>query len=344
MNRKREYIVISKHLLQRSELKRMMKCQNRAELFGIYMMAVLHLSKAEKAIGDEDDIELIHRQCGKYTKAVRDVINHYGLFDIDEDGRRFQCRMLQKTLRIETTLGMDADEESDNNAGNRPEENPKRTQTTVKQKLKKNDHSATLSVPARDHSDSYSHHHTTDHDETSSSSSVREADGGDGDVFSTFVDEIFNDMVWLETVENIRKLNVYSDRNVREIAKVVFKNAIIANGHIPYSREFTAGNGRRYFLNYTRQGLTTRMDLDRRIEELLHPKGEGPTAQNLEADDIPDIAKDRIHVPNPAYENIDQNGKRWGPHGEEVDFYALPCLSDEYIYDMKRHKWVYYDD
>ena len=141
-NNHQEYILINKHLLQRAELKLMMKCQNRAELFGIYMMVVLHLSEADKAIGDDDDIELIHRLCGKYKKSIHDVINHYGLFDVDGERGKFQCRLLRRTMRISTSLGMD-DDATDSTKR-------KKSRRKVRENSEEISIFTTLIVPARD--------------------------------------------------------------------------------------------------------------------------------------------------------------------------------------------------
>ena len=326
-NNNQEYILINKHLLQRAELKLMMKCQNRAELFGIYMMIVLHLSEADKAIGDDDDIELIHRLCGKYKKSIHDVINHYGLFDVDGERGEFQCRLLRRTMRISTSLGMDDDGTNDTNR--------KKSRRKVRENPEEISNFTTLIVPARDNNNNNNNILNTN--ETTSSSDIQrdDGDGVDCQVMDHFISDVFDDKVWMETVEREYGLRIKSDTRVRQVVMERFRTAVILKGYKPYSDSFDVAQARKYFVSWINPRLNTRIELDKAVREKLVKDGD-----LHDSSFIPDLADDELHRPG-IYETVDDSGQRYGPHGEEVERHAVPCVDPMTRYNIHTHHWEF---
>ena len=96
------YVKVSRNLFETKEM-RALKRAEKAEGIGVYMIIVMYLSKFENAIGDEETVKVISVMCSKSKKYIRHIIRDFNLFTIDGD--EFQCILLRKTFKVETTLG-----------------------------------------------------------------------------------------------------------------------------------------------------------------------------------------------------------------------------------------------
>ena len=214
-------------------------------------------------------------------------------------------------------------------------ENPEKSQRKPEEKSEKISIFTTLIVPARDNNNNNNNILNTN--ETTSSSDIQgdDDDGVDCKVMDHFISDVFGDKVWMETVEREYGLRIRSDATVRQVVMERFRTVVILKGYKPYSDSFDVAQARKYFVSWINPRLNTRIELDKAVREKLVKDGD-----LHDSSFIPDLADDELHRPG-IYETVDAVGRRYGPHGEEVERHAVPCVDPMTRYNMSTHHWEF---
>ncbi len=313
------YIKVSRNLFETKEI-RAMKRAEKAEGIGVYMIIVMYLAKLENAIGDEETVNVISVMCSKSKKYIRHIIRDFNLFTIDGD--EFQCILLRKTFKVETTLGEFSDDAESSADGIEVSVENSLGNSTVndsgmisESSLHYNVRTAAGASPIKD----------SNIKDKSSSTGVLQRSTTTTTDFHIVVEKIFSNAQWLETVENQMQIRISSDEMTRDFVRQRFLEEIEMNGCYDDGEPFTESRAKRYFVNWIRPGKPPRQELNLRLN-----------AMQREQESRSRVKKKK---PFDGYGTIDSLGRRRGPHGEVVPMDAPACMDVMMEWNDKHQRW-----
>ena len=313
------YIKVSRNLFETKEI-RVLKRAEKAEGIGVYMIIVMYLAKLENAIGDEDTVKVISVMCSKSKKYIWHIIRDFNLFNID--GEEFQCILLRKTFKVETTLGEFSDDaESSADSIEVSVENSLGNSTVndsgmiSESSLHYNVRAAAGASPIKD---------SNIKDKSSSTGVLRNNTTTTTD-FHHVIERIFKNPKWLETVENQMQIRISSDPSVRSFVIQRFLDEIEMNGSYDDGEPFMESRAKRYFVNWIRPGKPPRHELNLRLNAMQRER------------EFRSRVKDK--KPFDGFGTIDSLGRRRGPHGEVVPMDAPACMDVMMEWNDKHQHW-----
>ena len=310
---------VSRNLFETKEI-RALKRAEKAEGIGVFMIIVMHLAKLENAIGDEETQSVLSVMCSKSKKYISHIIRDFNLFTIDGD--EFQCIMLRKTFKVETTLGEFSDDAEPSADGIEEATGNSFGNATVndsgmisESSLHYNVRAAAGASPIKD----------SKIKDISSTGVLRRSTTTTTD-FHDVVERIFSNPQWLETVENQMQIRISSDRMTRDFVRQRFLEEIEMNGCYDDGEPFTESRAKRYFVNWVRPGKPPRHELDQKIQTL-----------------IPERNRNDNPVSNYSEEYgfgylID--GRRYSLFGDNVPMDAPPCRDRKQRWNNSLNEWV----
>lgn len=313
------YIKVSRNLFETKEI-RALKRAEKAEGIGVYMIIVMYLSKFENAIGDEETVKVISVMCSKSKKYIRHIIRDFNLFTIDGD--EFQCILLKKTFKVETTLGEFSDDAESSADGTAEGVENSLGNSTVndsgmisESSLHYNVRTAAGASPIKD----------SKIKDKSSSTGVLQRSTTTTTDFHDVVEKIFSNTQWLETVENQMQIRISSDEMTRDFVRERFLEEIEMNGCYDDGEPFTESRAKRYFVNWVRPGKPPRQELNLKLNAMQREQE----------------ARSRVKDKKPfdGFGSIDSLGRRRGPHGEVVPMDAPACMDVMMEWNDKHQRW-----
>jgi len=321
--RKSGYVKVSRNLFETKDM-RSLKRAEKAEGIGVFMIIVMHLSKLENAIGDEETVKVISVMCSKSQKYIWHIIRDFNLFTIDGD--EFQCTLLRKTFKVETTLGEFPDDDETPVIITEKCDGKSFLNATV-------DDSEMIPAPSGHYNvqaaagaspivkDSKIYDKRKD-----SSTDVLQKSTTTTTDFQNVVEKIFSMPRWLSTVENQMQIRISSDKVIRDFVRQRFVEEIEMNGSYDDGEPFNESRAKRYFVNWVRPGKPPRHELNLKINTMLR----GEEVKKSEQ---------RNKRPFEGFGSIDRDGRRRGPHDEIVPMDAPACMDVMMEWNEKRQRW-----
>ena len=317
--RKSGYVKVDRNLFETKEI-RALKRAEKAEGIGVFMIIVMQLAKLENAIGDEDTVKVISVMCSKSKKYIWHIIRDFNLFTIDGD--EFQCILLRKTFKVETTLGEFSDDAESSADGIEVSVENSLGNSTVNDSGMISESSLHYNVRAAAGASSIKNSNIKD---KSSSTGVLRNNTTTTTDFHNVVEKIFSNPQWLETVENQMQIRISSDPSVRSFVIQRFLDEIEMNGSYDDGEPFMESRAKRYFVNWIRPGKPPRHELNLRLNAMQRER------------EFRSRVKDK--KPFDGYGTIDSLGRRRGPHGEVVPMDAPACMDVLMEWDEKHQHW-----
>ena len=313
------YIKVSRNLFETKEI-RALKRAEKAEGIGVYMIIVMYLSKFENAIGDEETVKVISVMCSKSKKYIRHIIRDFNLFTIDGD--EFQCILLRKTFKVETTLGEFSDDAESSADGIEVSVENSLGNSTVNDSGMISESSLHYNVRAAAGASPIKNSKIKD--KSSSTGVLRNSTTTTTD-FHDVIERIFKNSKWLETVENQMQIRISSDKMTRDFVRQRFLEEIEMNGSYDDGEPFTESRAKRYFVNWVRPGKPPRHELNLRLNALQQEQE----------------SRNRVKQKKPfdGFGSIDSLGRRRGPHGEVVPMDAPACMDVMMEWNDKHQRW-----
>ena len=313
------YIKVSRNLFETKEI-RVLKRAEKAEGIGVYMIIVMYLAKLENAIGDEDTVKVISVMCSKSKKYIWHIIRDFNLFTIDGD--EFQCILLRKTFKVETTLGEFSDDAESSADGIEVSVENSLGNSTVNDSGMISESSLHYNVRAAAGASPIKNSNIKD---KSSSTGVLRNNTTTTTDFHHVIERIFKNPKWLETVENQMQIRISSDKMTRDFVRERFIEEIEMNGSYDDGEPFTESRAKRYFVNWIRPNKPPRHELNLRLN-----------AMQQEQESRSRVKKKK---PFDGFGTIDSLGRRRGPHGEVVPMDAPACMDDMMEWNDKHQRW-----
>jgi len=245
------FIKVRRNLFNSNELSSLM-AEEGATGAGTYILIACYLAQCEEAKGSMRLLNEIAAKAHKSVGYVRHIVKDYDLFVVDGD--TFTCRMVTKSMHIETELSGKSDATelpSDDNAV-----------ATDLQPSSISSHRSYVRTGGRINRDRDRNRNNT------STPSVVEAEptAEAAAAFSHFVDIIFDDAEWTAVLKERRGIDL-NDREVMNIVKQEFIETCIANGKQPGIDGFDIAEARRYCYRWLNNSHENRRQLDRKIRE-----------------------------------------------------------------------------
>ncbi len=313
------YIKVSRNLFETKEI-RVLKRAEKAEGIGVYMIIVMYLAKLENAIGDEDTVKVISVMCSKSKKYIWHIIRDFNLFTIDGD--EFQCILLRKTFKVETTLGEFSDDAESSVDGIEVSVENSLGNSTVNDSGMISESSLHCNVRAAAGASPIKNSNIKD---KSSSTGVLRNNTTTTTDFHDVIERIFKNAKWLETVENQMQIRISSDKMTRDFVRERFVEEIEMNGSYDDGEPFTESRAKRYFVNWIRPNKPPRHELNLRLNAMLR--------------ELESRSRMKDKKPFDGFGTIDSLGRRRGPHGEVVPMDAPACMDDMMEWNDKHQRW-----
>ncbi len=320
--RKSGYVKVSRNLFETKDM-RSLKRAEKAEGIGVFMMIVMHLAKLENAIGDEETVKVISVMCSKSQKYIWHIIRDFNLFTID--GEEFQCTLLRKTFKVETTLGEFPDDDETPVIITEKCDGKSFLNATVDDSEMIPESSVHNTVRAAAGASPIVKDSKIYDKRKDSSTGVLQKSTTTTTDFHTVVEKIFSNAQWLNTVENQMQIRISSDASVREFVRERFMEEIEMNGSYDDGEPFTESRAKRYFVNWVRPGKPPRQELNLKLNALQKEQE----------------ARSRVKKKKPfdGFGSIDSLGRRRGPHGEVVPMDAPACMDVMMEWNDKHQRW-----
>ena len=239
------FIKVRRNLFNSNELSSLM-AEEGATGAGTYILIACYLAQCEEAKGSMRLLNEIAAKAHKSVSYVRHIVEDYDLFVVDGD--TFTCRMVTKSMHIETELSCNSD-------------------ATDLQQSSNSAHLSYVRTGGRINRD-----RDRDRDKPSTPSVV-EVGGAEEGAFSEFWNKIFSDREWLASVASRRNIAL-DDHSVLEIVKQEFCQNCTANNLVPGLDGFDIPAARRYCYRWLNQNHENRQQLDRKIRE--HKRNDNP--------------------------------------------------------------------
>lgn len=249
------FIKVRRNLFNSNEMAQLM-AEEGATGAGTYILIACHLSKCDKGVGTMNAIKQLAAQCHKSMAYVKHIIRDYHLFIIE--GNTFYCPMVKISLNIEYALDSDS----------------KQNESTSKVDSKQNE--STLKV------DSFHSHlvnartsggtkenenENEDKDKTSTPTVVEEKGGGE-EAVSDFIEKVFEDDNWRNSIKVRRQIDL-DDDDVMDIVKREFAECCTANNMVPHIDGFDLTQARQYCHRWLNKEHGNRRQLDQKIHEMI---------------------------------------------------------------------------
>ena len=234
------FIKVRRNLFNSNELSSLM-AEEGATGAGTYILIACYLAQCEEARGSMRLLNEIAAKAHKSVGYVRHIVEDYDLFVVDGDS--FTCRMVMKSMHIETELSCNSD-------------------ATDRQQSCNSAHLSYVRTGGRINRD-----RDRNKDKTSTPSVVEVKPTAEAAVaLSDFVDIVFEDAEWTTVLKERRGIDL-SDKEVMDIVKQEFMETCIANGKQPGINGFDTAEARRYCYRWLNQDHENRQQLDRKIRE-----------------------------------------------------------------------------
>lgn len=327
------YIKVRRNLFNSNEMAELMTREG-ATGAGTYIIICCYLAMCDDGIGSMKYIKEIADKCHKSKQYIKSIIKDYGLFDVC--GELFTSKMIQKLINVEFTLSPEGREkQAETPSENQP--SPVRSLSMNEPPINHERKGGTSYMCAGAEARKNEECRMKNENKTSSAEEGKKA-AAEADFLSS-INKAFGDEEWLKLVEESLGIHVFSDETVRRISRSQFTTHVLLhpndNRGLPMDEQWA----KNYFANYLNPQHNTRRELDRILTEKLRERNRALAGRMSQ--EIPKLADDEIHRPS-ELETVDwENKRRWGPHGEPVDWLGMPCAGRRMWYNIGEHEWQY---
>ena len=267
---------------------------------GTYILIACYLAQCEEARGSMRLLNEIAAKAHKSVGYVRHIVKDYDLFVVDGD--TFTCRMVTKSMHIETELSGNSD-------------------ATDLQQSSNSAHLSYVRTGGRINRD-----RDRNRDKTSTPSVVEgEPRAEAAAALSDFVDVVFEDAAWTAVLKERRGIDL-NDREVMNIVKQEFIETCIANGKQPGIDGFDTTEARRYCYRWLNNSHENRRQLNQKIQAMLRERNrnDNPVSNYSEAYGFGYLV----------------DGERYDLFGHTVPHDAPPCRDRGQHWDNSLNEWI----
>ena len=303
------FIKVRRNLFNSNELSSLM-AEEGATGAGTYILIACYLAQCEEARGSMRLLNEIAAKAHKSVGYVSHIVNDYDLFVVTGD--TFTCRMVTKSMHIETELSGKSDATQLPSDGN--------AVATDQQPSSISSHHSYVRTGGRINRD-----RDRNRNNTSTPSVVEDEGAGAEAALSDFVEEVFGDAAWRSVLKERRGIDL-SDTHVMEIVKREFMASCIANGKHPFEEGFDVAEARRYCYRWLNQGHANRRQLDRKIQTMVRERNRNSNPVNNYSEEY-------------GFGYL-IDGDRYDLFGHTVPHDAPPCRDRTLHWDKSLNEWI----
>ena len=292
------FIKVRRNLFNSNELSSLM-AEEGATGAGTYILIACYLAQCEEARGSMRLLNGIAAKAHKSVGYVRHIVKDYDLFVVEGD--TFTCRMVTKSMHIETELSGNSDATDHQQSSNSSHVSYVRTGGRINRDRDRNrDKASTPSV--------------VEEEPTAEAAAA----------LSDFVDMVFEDAEWTTVLKERRGIDL-NDSEVMNIVKQEFMETCIANGKQPGINGFDTTEARRYCYRWLNNSHENRRQLDRKIQTMIRERNhnDNPVSNYSEEYGFGYLI----------------DGQRYSLFGDIVPMDAPPCRDRNQKWNSRKKCW-----